>query len=389
MNIINYTQPKAKYKHLSAYAIENIVNSVVSHNGKYKKQVRNTGKTELIQSLAQQHNTTVSNIYNILKDASVTLRTTSLTEYQDLSALAAINKRSKKNKPSNISKLKKAEKFIDIVVSKVKDRKTLDSIDETVNHLRLYDEEWKDNHNTVCTKTIYNYIHSHKIALKPIDLPRMAGWKRKIKPKDKLSLTKHQKGTPITQRPFAIDDRSTLGNWEGDLVTGPRDGKNGAYLTLVERKTRMYIMIPIKSKSSKQVYMAINKLDKFYGIHFKDIFKSITFDNGNEFARHKDIERKPGTNAKRTNVYFATPYCSYERGSNENANGLIRRYIKKGTDINIISNETTTMINQAINNKKRKIHHYRSSLDLFNDELNKLNVPENKRVFQLTNITYA
>ena len=88
-------------------------------------------------------------------------------------------------------------------------------------------------------------------------------------------------------------------------------------------------MIPIKSKSSKNVYMAINKLDKFYENNFSDIFKSITFDNGNEFARHKYIERKPGSKSKRTSVYFATPYCSYQRGSNENCTSLIRRVIKK------------------------------------------------------------
>lgn len=76
------------------------------------------------------------------------------------------------------------------------------------------------------------------------------------------------------------------------MITSPRDGENGAFLTVIERKTRFYYMIPIKNKKSKSVYIAINKLNKLYGDDFRKIFKSITFDNGSEFARFKDIEKK-------------------------------------------------------------------------------------------------
>ncbi|MEG0564581.1 transposase, partial [Anaerorhabdus sp.] len=95
--------------------------------------------------------------------------------------------------------------------------------------------------------------------------------------------TKATKGTPVSARPFEMNDRSVFGHWEGDLVTGSSDGQNGAYFTLIERVTRLYIMIPINRKLSKQVYMKINKLYKFYGENFSTIFKSITFDYGNEF----------------------------------------------------------------------------------------------------------
>ncbi len=119
----------------------------------------------------------------------------------------------------------------------------------------------------------------------------------------------------------------------------------------IERKTRFYYMIPISAKSSKQVYMQINKLHKFYGDSFKDIFKSITFDNGSEFSRWNDIEQKPKSKEKRTTVYFSRPYHSCDRASNENCNGLIRYFIKKGTDINTIDKETTIDINNKINQK--------------------------------------
>ncbi|MDE6196216.1 MAG: IS30 family transposase, partial [Erysipelotrichaceae bacterium] len=125
----------------------------------------------------------------------------------------------------------------------------------------------------------------------------------------------------------------------------------------------------IKNKSSKQVYMKINQLHKLFGDKFSTIFKSITFDNGSEFSRYKDIEKKTGTKYKRTSVYFAHPYCSYERGSNENCNALVRYFIKKGTYINTLSSDYLKDINIKINEKKRKIHGYKSSSSLFLQEL--------------------
>lgn len=234
---------------------------------------------------------------------------------------------------------------------------------------------------TVSTKTFYSYVHQGRTSIKPIDLPRMV--RRKTKKNWKSYIPKRQKGTSITERPEYIKDREEFGHWEGDLVTGPRDGQNGAYLTLIERKTRFYYMIPISAKSSKQVYMQINKLHKFYGDNFKDIFKSITFDNGSEFSRWKDIEQKPKSKEKRTTVYFGRPYHSCDRASNENCNGLIRYFIKKGTDINTIDKETTIDINNKINQKKRKILGYLSSEELFLNELAKLNVTDNTIFYKI------
>ena len=203
---------------------------------------------------------------------------------------------------------------------------------------------------TVSTKTFYNYVHQGKTSIKPIDLPRMV--RRKTKKNWKTYIPKRQKGVSITERPESVDSREAFGHWEGDLVTGPRDGQNGAYLTLLERKTRFYYMIPISSKSSKKVYIQINKLYKFYGDSFKDIFKSITFDNGSEFSRWKDMEVKPNTKEKRTKIYFGRPYHSCDRDTNENCNGLIRYFIQKGTDINTIDKKTSIDINNKINQKK-------------------------------------
>ena len=377
----NYSITKTqKNKHLSFEHYQFIITKVIKHDAAHDGKRRNTGKTKLIKELAQEVGTTVSNIYSIIHDATVTIRDTNLVEHRELSVDAVFNKRTRKGKTSNISKLNKAQPFINLVINEVKSNK-LSSIDETINYLKLHDTDKIADMTTVCTKTLYNYVHAGKISLKPIDLPRMVS--RKTKKKNyKTYIPKNQKGTPISERPFEMNDRSEFGHWEGDLVTGPRDGKNGAYLTLIERKTRFYMMLPIKSKSSKQVYMKINKLNKFYGEDFKNIFKSITFDNGSEFARYRDMEIKPGTKLKRTSVYFGRPYHSCDRASNENCNGLVRYYIKKGTDINTISKEQTKNINEQINQKKRKILGYLPAEELFLKELSQINVTNNTIIYK-------
>lgn len=373
MNTITISQ-KQKNKHLSFQHYEFIINSLIKFNAEHGHSKRYICKTQFIYNLASIVGTSVSNIYSIIKDATITVKDTDLVEHTELSALAAFNKRTKNHKIPNNSKLDKAHDFIKLVENEMKSNK-LSSVDETIHYLRLHKSDMIKGMETVSTKTFYNYIHDGKVAIKPIDLPRML--RRRTKKNWKTYIPKRQKGTSIEERPESIETREEFGHWEGDLVTGPRDGQNGAYLTLIERKTRFYYMIPITSKSSKKVYMQINKLHKFYGDDFKKIFKSITFDNGSEFSRWKDMEKKPGTKEKRTTIYFGRPYHSCDRASNENCNGLIRYFIKKGTDINKISNEKTIDINDKINNKKRKILGYLPAEQLFLDELSKIGVTEN------------
>lgn len=371
MNTITISQ-KQKNKHLEIQHYEYICNELTKFNALNKDKKRNIGKTALIKKLASDVGTSVSNVYDIIKDATITVIDTDLVEHTELSATAAFNRRCKNHKIPNNSKVDKAKPFIDMVIDEVKSNK-LSSIDETINYYKLHEPDKIEGMETVCTKTFYNYVNDGKIALKPIDLPRMTS-RKKRKTNDKTYIPKGQKGTPIDQRPKEVDTRETFGHWEGDLVTGPRDGKNGAYLTLIERKTRFYYMIPITSKTSKQVFMKINQLNKFYGDSFKDIFKSITFNNGSEFARYKDIEKKPGQKEQRTTVYFGRPYHSCDRASNENCNGLIRYFVKKGTDVNTIPKEISIDINDKINNKKRKILGYLPAEQLFLEELEKLGV---------------
>lgn len=135
--------------------------------------------------------------------------------------------------------------------------------------------------------------------------------------------------------------------------------------------------MPITSKSAENVLECISRLHDHFGVHFSSVFRS----HGNEFALWREMETDPSNGETRTSVYFAHPYCSYERGSNENCSGLIRRFIKKGTDVNKISKDITMKINKCINSKRRKIHQYVSSESLFIENLEQLGIPATKANF--------
>lgn len=385
MNQIDFNIPKEKFKHLSEKDLEGIIRAYnnfmsstnaafrATHKNRHLKvPKRNIGKTKFMKELGAKYNTSVSNLYKIIDSAEITILDKNLKETTEYSFTALINKR-KLNKPTNHSKLEKAAKFINIVINEVKSNK-LSSIDETINHIKIHRKELIEGLETVCTSTMYNYVKSFKIPLKPIDLPRML--RRKPKVNDKTYTNPKTRGTSIDERPEHINDRLEFGHWEGDLVTGPRDGINGALLTLAERQGRFFYAIPIKDKKSKTVYMAINRLAKHYGEHFNTIFKSLTFDNGSEFSRYPDLEKR-----HKIKIYFAHPYSSYERGTNEVTNQLIRYFIPKGTDINKLNKDFITDIQFQINNKKRKILGYVSAESIFKNKVLELTNNEIKDIY--------
>lgn len=374
MNQVNSITIKAKYKHLSNDTIRSIIRNfnefmtsikasfrATHKNHHLKVPRRNINKTAFLKELAIQHNTSLSNIYNIINSSKTTIIDKNWKDKIIYDPEVTINSRAKNKNIPNNSKLEKAEKFIKLVINEVKSSK-LKSIDEVINDLKINRKSEMAGMYTICTSTMYTYVKNGYLDLKPIDLPRML----RRRPKNfKRYITKRQRGTSIDQRPEQINDCSEFGHWEGDLVTGPRDGQNGAFLTLAERQTRFYYMIPIKNKKSKTVYMTINKLAKKFGPHFNKIFKSITFDNGSEFSRYKAMERK-----HKIKTYFAHPYASYERGTNEITNQLIRYFIPKGTDSNTIDAGLIKKIQLGINSKKRKILGYQSSESFFKKSVN-------------------
>ena len=207
------------------------------------------------------------------------------------------------------------------------------------------------------TKTIRNNIASGEIYdIAPKDMIYKKIYKEKNKSKKVCEKVSPEKS--IDYRPEKANTREKYGHWEGDLVIGKR--KKGAVLfTLTERKTREEIIIKLESKEAKEVAKALDVLEKIYKKEFSNKFKTITFDNGAEFRNWKSLEKSYDNRKKRarTQVYYAHPYCSGERGSNENG----RRFILKGTDITLISEDFIKYVENWINNYPRAMFNYKST----------------------------
>lgn len=163
----------------------------------------------------------------------------------------------------------------------------------------------------------------------------------------------------IDSRPKHIELREEAGHWEGDLIIG-KDHKS-AIGTIVERKSRYTLIIKLESKKANEVAKEFSRILNKLNPIFK---KSMTYDNGIEMARHEKITKKTGMK-----IYFAHPYSSWERGTNENTNGLIRRYFPKGTDFNEITLKQLEYIQEKLNNRPRKIIGFKTPKEIMNFEL--------------------
>lgn len=208
---------------------------------------------------------------------------------------------------------------------------------------------------TISYKTIYNYIDEGLFPnLTNKDLPVKKS-EKKCKHSRIRTATNNTKGTSISLRDESIDNRNEYGHWEMDTVVGKK-GTNTVLLVLTERKTREEKIRKIKNKSQYCVVKELDKIERKIGSkEFRRIFKTITCDNGCENLDFVGIERSVLTKKNRTKVYYAHPYSAWERGSNENANKLIRRFIPKGADIGKFSHERIKMIEHWINNYPRRI----------------------------------
>lgn len=226
--------------------------------------------------------------------------------------------------------------------------------------LHILKEQFPDE-KLVCVKTIYNWIENNYLKTKNIDL--LLKVKRKKKNAKKKS--KYHRGTSIEERPEEINKREEFGHFEGDSVI-PK-GRQGQIITITERKTRFAFTFKYKKKSAKNIVNAIGKINKMFGNKFNLIMKSITFDNGTEFTSWKKIEKK-----YKIKVYFAHAYSSSERGSNENFNGMLRRYIPKKMILEEITDSLLEKATIHINNTIRRILNYKSSAECFKIELKKL-----------------
>ncbi len=225
--------------------------------------------------------------------------------------------------------------------------------------------------DAVCAKTIYNHIDKGEIP----GVSNETLWEKRTRGKTHKSLHRQPKrGTPlgrsIDDRPREIASREVYGHWEIDLVVSGKGQGSTALLTLIERKTRKLIIRKIKDKTQASVLRAINGIERAMGKEaFRITFLSITADNGSEFLDYVALEQSVKSRSRRTHIYYAHPYSSWERGSNENANRIVRRFIPKGCDIGRYTCADIREIEDWINNYPRKILNFKTAEELFAMEL--------------------
>lgn len=223
---------------------------------------------------------------------------------------------------------------------------------------RLKDRYPNDPVMSISYEAIYMHIYRHRQASlnkKLIKLlPYQKSQRRRANAKTKRG-TKIKDIINIKERPKHIENRQEIGHWEGDLVIGK--GQKSAIGTIVERKSRFVCIIKLKDRKSATVTRQFAKILKGFK---QNLIKTMTYDNGVEMAKHKEFTKQTGIK-----VYFADPYASWQRGTNENTNGLIRRYFPKGTDFNNVTAKQLKYVQDKLNNRPRKIINYKTPNEIF------------------------
>ena len=249
-------------------------------------------------------------------------------------------------------------RFIARVVNLVKKEEM--SVDAAVGWLQLTGEYQQ----TACTSTVYACIHAGQLPIKDCELPNFGRRKRRAQ---KNHVSKRHLGNSIDQRPKEIEERIEIGHWEADTVVGPRGDGGPSLFVLCERATMDTIVRLIPSASTEEIMKVMNEQRELYGDRFSKVFKTITADNGSEFAEFYKLDELTGTK-----VFFTHAYSSFEKGTVERHNGLIRRKIPKGKSMKGLTEGDVEAIEEWMNGLPRRTLRYHRPDELFEEFLDSI-----------------
>ena len=342
----NIEYKQKQYKHLNIkerVMIETIMKEQLEVYGKVNitsiAKKLNRSKSTISREIRRNRFVVVTEVFN--KDSIFKKKKVITFEYESTEANEKALKKQKEKGTSRIKLLynkqlikevnrllKEEGKSPDIVAYKIRENKTFNV--------------------KVSTNTIYDGIRKGYLEVSTKDRKRMKDKSRRCRV-ERNKIPESKKDRSIELRPDYINNRKEFGHFEMDLVLGKQGKDKECLLTLTERKTRFEIVIKLNNKSSSEVIGAINSIKEHLKGYSSEIFKSITTDNGSEFSRYEEIEEILGTM-----IYFCHPGASYEKGTNERHNGMLREYIPKGSDISKYSAEDLDRIVSKLNDLERK-----------------------------------
>lgn len=203
------------------------------------------------------------------------------------------------------------------------------------------------------TPTVYRDIDKGLLEVRNGDLPMKPRRRIRSGANKHVRTNKRVYGESIENRPKEVEDRQVVGHWEGDLVKGTRVEDEPALMTMTERATRFEIILKLPNYHAETCLQGLQTILDEYGA---DNFKTVTFDNGSEFAKLSNVDG--------TTVYYAHPYSPWERGANENANGLLREFIPKGHSLHDYDITDIQGFQDALNQRPRRSLNYQCAAEL-------------------------
>ena len=238
----------------------------------------------------------------------------------------------------------------------------------------LYLDQTADFGISISKQTAYRYLQMglfSKLKYSDLPCPRNKKHRRKVQPRRNATHPDHRS---IEHRSVEIDVRSAVGHWEMDSIIGKAKGKKESCLVLSERKAREGIILYTEGKTADATIRALKRLRRAIGPDFSTIFKTITCDNGSEFADQQGMEIDD------TLIYYCHPSCPSERGTNENMNRLVRRKLPKGKSLSRFTPKQAKEVQRWLNDYRRPILGGRCAQEVFFEELDKLPLKDPDRV---------
>ena len=209
-----------------------------------------------------------------------------------------------------------------------------------------------------CFKTIYNWLYCGLLTGSSVKNLRHKGKRQKNKTTYQNQKAKDMKERSIWKRPKEVKNRERIGDFEIDTIVAPHDNSKACLVTIVDRRSRYAIVRKVEDRKAETVKECLIDTLKNIKVH------TLTSDRGVEFYEFKEIEEKLNIN-----YYFADPYSSWQRGTNENANGLIREFFPKKTDFTKISDEELQKKVDLINNRPRKCLGWKTAKEVYENNL--------------------